>query len=120
MIRQSIYFLTIICFGISGCAFTPSQTYEELGDEAAITKDYTKVEAFEANAIKAEQFFQTKMWCESTKECIWICVHHGTAPRYRRGDEWLNDIDELVRRWRRVRTACGPGTREDVERMFSL
>ena len=117
MIRHSIYFLTIICFCISGCAST-KQTYEELTDEAAITKDYTKVEAFEASVIKAESYFQVKRWCAATKECIWLCIHHGVKPWRPRNQEYPIGIDQLVKWWRQERMSCGTSTVGDIERIF--
>ena len=119
MIRRSIYFLTIICFGISGCA--PYLTYDELNAEAELTKDYTEVEKFEAKVVRAEQYFDAKYACARAKECVWICIYRGGAtPNRIKVNEYPADIDSLVRQWRREHTSCSPGTKGDVERIFSV
>ncbi len=109
MRRESLIVLVLLLLG----ACQPHLTYEKL-EEAAQTdpKMAKRLEKFEADVEKADQFIFLADYCNRESQCRMFCVYNGVAPSHERSPNHPNrtvfaNLDEKVRWYRTVRMSCG-------------
>lgn len=106
----------VLIFFIVSCA--PSMTYEEMGDayDIAETKEekaeaQAVIDKFEENVRKAELFFESKYACKKSQHTAWFCSSRGITSNRK---QKLENIDELVRAYKRESRDCGCATNEAI------
>lgn len=108
---KKLLILLLLLFSLLGCQ-SNYQTYEEMSDEAEITGDHTKEEAFEEKAKRAEKFFEWRESCIAQSDLVWAC----SVPLSKHRP--IKDIDAMVREHRRLKYECKCMTRDSLRRML--
>ena len=95
--------LALIVAFLASCQ--PYMTYEELEEGAeSDPKIQKRLERFERDAERAGVFMEQRYYCSSSGNCTMFCVWHG--PRIDADRVKFDDLDDMVRWYRRVRHAC--------------
>lgn len=110
---------------LTGCSAYPGVSYDEMDVAIANAKTEKerkfyekKLELFERDAERADEFYRAQAWCEAGKglrgggESMWVCKSQQRDLRRRP----FKDLDDKVKTYRRERTDCGCANKEQMLR----